>query len=86
LVALSARVKNEEFADEIVKKGALPKKISLFLSLNLIIIKIFSCTRSKDRHLRSSQLANLTPDQSRNRGEKKNRRMSKNKSCKQLFK
>jgi len=45
-----------------------------------------SCTRSKDRHLRSSQLANLTPDQSRNRGEKKNRRMSKNKSCKQLFK
>jgi hypothetical protein len=29
LVALSARVKNEEFADEIVKKAALPRKNKL---------------------------------------------------------
>jgi len=39
-----------------------------------------SCTRSKDRHLRSHQLA-ATPDQSRNRSVKRNKKSS----CKKLF-
>ncbi|CBY09300.1 unnamed protein product [Oikopleura dioica] len=42
-----------------------------------------SCTRSKDRHLRSSSRLEATPDQSRNRSVKKN---TNKKSCKkQLF-